>query len=72
MSIKFIKKTSGTFPELAANYGFRYDKRNRAFMPGGSIISFDQSTPLAADRRYLANNFNTSIYKSISENVMSR
>ena len=57
-----LKKQSGTFSELAANYGFRYDKRNRAFMPiSGSIISFDQSTPLAADRRYLANNFNTSI-----------
>ena len=66
-----LKKQSGTFSELAANYGFRYDKRNRAFMPtSGSIISFDQSTPLAADRRYLANNFNTSIYKSISENVI--
>ena len=36
---QFIKKQSGDFTELSGNYGFTFDKRNRAFMPtSGSIL----------------------------------
>ena len=41
-----LKKQSGEFTEISANYGFRYDKRNRAFMPtSGSVVGFNQSIP---------------------------
>ena len=66
-----IKKQSGTFDEVAANYGFTFDKRNRAFMPtSGSIISFGQSVPIYADKSFIANNFRSSFYNQINENVV--
>ena len=38
-----LKKQSGEFLEFAGNYGFKYDTRNRSFMPtSGSITSFNQ------------------------------
>ena len=66
-----LKKQSGTFSEVAGNYGFTYDKRNRSFMPtSGSIISFGQSLPLYADKSFLSNSFRISSYKTFSENVI--
>ena len=66
-----LKKQSGNFSELAANYGFTYDKRNRVFMPtDGRIISFEQTAPLYADKSFIANTFSTSFYKSLSEDVI--
>ena len=66
-----IKKQSGTFDEVAANYGFTFDKRNRAFMPtSGSIVSFGQSLPLYADKSFIANTFRSSVYNQINENVV--
>ncbi len=66
-----IKKQSGTFDEFAANYGFSFDKRNRAFMPtSGSIISFGQSLPIYADKSFVANTFRSSFYNQINENVV--
>ena len=41
-----LKKQAGQFSELAANYGFSFDRRNRAFMPtDGYITKFNQSFP---------------------------
>ena len=38
-----LKKQAGQFSELAANYGFSFDRRNRAFMPtDGYITKFNQ------------------------------
>tara|TARA_B100001093_G_scaffold518567_1_gene603893 strand:+ start:1650 stop:3881 length:2232 start_codon:yes stop_codon:yes gene_type:complete len=66
-----LKKQSGDFTELTASYGFRYDKRNRAFMPtNGSIISFQQSLPLYADKSFIDNSFSVSSYKTLNENVI--
>ncbi len=66
-----LKKQSGTFSDLTASYGFSYDKRNRAFMPtSGSIISFNQSLPIYADKSSISNTFTSSTYKSISENIV--
>jgi outer membrane protein insertion porin family len=66
-----LKKQSGTYDELAANYGFTFDQRNRSFMPtSGSIISFGQSLPIYADKSFLANTFKSSTYKSFSEDVV--
>ncbi len=66
-----LKKQSGNFTELAADYGFAYDKRNRAFMPTeGSIISFSQSIPVYADKSFISNTFATSMYKSLGENIV--
>ena len=68
-----LKKQAGNFTELSTNYGFTYDKRNRAFMPtSGSIISFSQSLPVYADRSFIANTFSASTYKSFSEDFVGR
>ena len=66
-----LKKQSGNFSEISGSYGFTLDKRNRKFMPtDGSIISFDQSLPIYADKKFIANAFSLSSYKSLSENVV--
>jgi outer membrane protein insertion porin family len=66
-----LKKQSGEFNELAANYGFSYDKRNRAFMPtSGSIISFNQSLPVYADKSFITNTISLSKYASLNEDIV--
>lgn len=66
-----LKKQEGTFSELAANYGFSYDKRNRSFMPtDGSILSFNQTLPFYADKNFVSNSFSYSSYKSLNEDVV--
>ncbi len=66
-----LKKQSGTFSDFTASYGFSYDKRNRVFMPtSGSIISFNQSLPIYADRSSISNTFTSSTYKSFNENIV--
>ena len=66
-----LKKQSGEFTELSANYGFSYDKRNRAFMPtDGSIVSFEQSLPLYADKAFIDNTLASSNYISVNENII--
>ena len=66
-----LKKQAGTFDEIAGNYGFALDKRNRSFMPtDGSIIRFNQSLPIYADKSFIANTFAASSYKTISENII--
>ena len=53
------------------SYGLRQDKRNRAFMPSsGSIISFDQSFPIIADKQAISNTFKATKYKSITDDVV--
>ena len=47
------------------------DKRNRAFRPtSGSILSFGQTLPIYADKSFIANQFSTSLYKTINEDVI--
>ena len=66
-----LKKQSGEFSELEGEYGLRYDNRNRAFMPtSGSVISFNQSLPIFADRQSIDNTFNAIKYKSFSDDVV--
>ena len=66
-----LKKQSGSFNEIAGNYGFRIDQRDRAFMPTNGFISgFSQRFPIYADKRYISNTITTSVYKSISENII--
>ena len=68
---KSIKGQAGTFNEFNGAYGFSYDKRNRSFMPtSGYVIGFDQTIPFYADKNYIANNFFSSTYKSLNENVV--
>jgi len=68
---KSLQKQSGTFSEIAANYGFSFDKRNRSFMPtDGSIISFNQSFPFYADKSFISNEISASYYNSFSENIV--
>ena len=66
-----LKKQEGTFSEISANYGFNYDQRDRVFMPtSGSITGFSQTLPVLADRKFIANTFTSSHYKSLNENVV--
>ncbi len=66
-----LKKQEGEFSEIAAIYGFKHDKRNRAFMPtSGSIVSFNQVLPFYADKNFISNSFSASVYKAFSENFV--
>ena len=66
-----LKKQAGDFVELSGNYGFTYDQRDRSFMPtNGSIISFKQTLPIAADKPFIGNTFSASSYQTINENVV--
>ncbi len=66
-----LSKQSGEFSELAGTYGFKYDGRDRSFMPTkGSIIGFEQTLPFFADKSYLSNTLTYSKYTSISENII--
>ena len=66
-----LKKQSGTFSEIAANYGFSLDKRNRSFKPtDGSIVSFNQILPLYADKSFIQNSISSSTYNAFSENII--
>ena len=66
-----LKKQSGEFSELAIDYGFTYDKRNRAFMPtNGGISSFSQVLPVYADKSFISNTFSHSSYTSITPDII--
>ncbi len=66
-----LKKQSGTFSTLSADYGFSYDKRNRRFMPtDGFITSFNQTFPIIADRAFILNSFSSSVYESLTEDIV--
>tara|TARA_B100001057_G_scaffold495330_1_gene594118 strand:+ start:1225 stop:3462 length:2238 start_codon:yes stop_codon:yes gene_type:complete len=66
-----LQKQSGEFAEFSANYGLLYDKRDRSFMPtSGSIISFNQTLPIYADKPFIDNTITASFYNSFSENYI--
>jgi outer membrane protein insertion porin family len=66
-----LKKQAGTFSELSFNYGFSYDQRDRTFMPtNGSIVTFNQSFPIYADKSFISNSISTSVYNSFSEDLI--
>ncbi len=66
-----LKKQSGQFSEIAAEYGIAYDQRDRTFMPtAGTITKFFQTLPIYADKPFIGNTFMSSGYKSFGENVV--
>ena len=66
-----VKKQAGNFTELAANYRFTFDKRNRVYDPtDGHLISFGQSIPVYADSASLSNTFQFNQYHMFSENFI--
>ena len=66
-----LKKQQGDFVELSGKYGFTYDQRDRAFMPtSGSIVKFNQTLPIAADKPFIGNTFSTSSYHTINEDIV--
>jgi outer membrane protein insertion porin family len=63
-----LKKQSGNFSDLTGEYGIKYDTRNRSFRPTeGSIIYFNQSLPIYADKQSISNSFSLSKYKAFTE-----
>ena len=68
---KALKKQSGEYSELSGVYGFRYDQRDRTFMPtAGSIIGFHQTLPIFADKPFIGNTVNASTYHTFNENII--
>ncbi len=66
-----LKKQAGDFVELSGKYGFSYDQRDRTFMPtDGSIVTFSQTLPIAADKPFIGNTFSTSSYHTLNENIV--
>jgi outer membrane protein insertion porin family len=66
-----LKKQAGEYSEVAGSYGVSYDKRNRKFMPtDGSIVSFNQTLPIYADKPFVGNTFQLSSYHSFNENLI--
>ena len=66
-----LKKQAGEYSEIAASYGISYDKRNRKFMPtDGSIVSFNQTLPIFADKPFVGNTFQLSSYHLFNENFV--
>jgi len=66
-----LQKQEGTYSEIAGNYGFTFDTRDRSFMPTkGSIIKFGQALPLYADSPSITNFVSASKYKALNENVI--
>ncbi len=66
-----LKKQSGTFSDLNADYSFSYDLRNRSFRPtDGSFIKFGQTLPVYADKPSVSNLFTASFYEMLSEDIV--
>ena len=66
-----LKKQAGEYSELTGTYGFKYDKRNRSFMPtSGSIVGFEQSLPIYADKRSVSNSVSFSNYHSVTDDII--
>ena len=66
-----LKKQAGEYSEIAASYGISYDRRNRKFMPtDGSIVSFNQTLPIFADKPFVGNTFQLSSYHLFNENFV--
>ena len=66
-----LKKQAGEYSELTGTYGFKYDKRNRSFMPtSGSLVGFEQSLPIYADKRSVSNSLSFSNYHSVTDDII--
>lgn len=66
-----LKKQAGEYSELTGTYGFKYDKRNRSFMPtSGSIVGFEQSLPFYADKKAVSSSLNFSNYHSVTDDII--
>ena len=66
-----LKKQAGSFTDLSGSYGFTFDKRDRAFMPTeGSILQFNQSLPIFADRQSINNTLSLSKYTTLTEDII--
>ena len=67
-----LQKQEGTYSEVSGNYGFTFDKRNRAFMPtSGSVLNFGQSLPIYADKSFISNFLRASKYKQFNEDLVA-
>ena len=67
-----LKKQAGEFTEIAASYGFKTDKRDRAFMPtSGYVSTFNQKLPIFADKKSIVNTVSLSNYNLLSEDIVT-
>ena len=67
-----LQKQEGSYGEVSGNYGFTFDKRNRAFMPtSGSVLNFGQSLPIYADKSFISNFLRASKYKQFNEDLVA-
>ena len=67
-----IKKMDGTYSNVNFDYGIIVDKRNQPFQPtSGYRTKFAQSLPIIIDSSSIANTFEYSHYKGLSEDVIA-
>ena len=67
-----IKKMDGTYYNVNFDYGIIVDKRNQPFQPtSGYRTKFAQSLPIIIDSSSIANTFEYSHYKGLTEDVIA-
>ena len=66
-----VKKQEGSYFENLITYALKYNKLDQNYQPSdGFINSFSQSIPLISDDRSLENKFTSSVYHSVSDNII--
>ena len=64
-----LQKQKGTYNDISTNYGFSFDNRDRKLSNKGSILSFNQTIPIYADKFY-SHPLIGSRYQTLNENVV--
>ena len=66
-----LKKQEGTYFENLIKYSLRYNRLNQDYQPtDGYINNFSQTLPLISDDKSIENSFTSSIYHSLSDNLI--
>ncbi len=66
-----VKKQEGSYFENLITYEFKYNQLDQNYQPtDGYINSFSQTLPLISNDKTFANKFTSSVYQSISDNII--
>ena len=66
-----LKKQEGTYFENLITYSLKYNRLNQDYQPtDGYINNFSQTLPLISDDKSIENSFTSSIFHSLSDNLI--
>ena len=66
-----LRKQEGTYFENLITYSLKYNRLNQDYQPtDGYINNFSQTLPLISDDKSIENSFTSSIYHSLSDNLI--